>query len=337
MRLRLRHARESDLPAILPLLRDGFVYDAVRRQQLVRFWGEILATRSGETALLEDLGRPREHRVVGAGISVFVADGFVERARRAERPYLGLQLLELWVAGHSPVLERQAICRAQTQGGLNLFIIHYGWPEGELSASELDEVRHGLIEAYAVHHKGYFLRLCFMEVVGCAEMEVVRRLGGQVWSDYADFFAKKPLPPPEQRPFLFGITREEALKLPGSPIFSVFCSPEPRCAFTPGEQDVLRLALAALTDEAIAGELGLALITVKKRWQAMYQRLAVAGVDLLAETDGLHPLSHRRLERRRLLVEFVRAHPEELRPAPRPPRRRPLRVTGPSARRGRPR
>jgi hypothetical protein len=94
-------------------------------------------------------------------------------------------------------------------------------------------------------------------------------------------------------------------------LFALFTPP--RCRFTPREQQTLLLALDGHTDEGIAQELGVSNSTAKRLFRGIYEKTADALPDL-----GLSgaSLSHgmRGPEVRRHLLNYVRQHPEELRP-----------------------
>lgn len=186
----------------------------------------------------------------------------------------------------------------------------------------MNHVRHTLAQANLAVHRGYPLRLCFIEVYGATEAVLLRSVGMHVWSDYAGYFATVPPPPPERRPFLLGVRREEALAAPGSFAFALFATPQPCLHLTASDQAVLCLALEAHTDEAIARALGTAVVTVKKHWEAINRKVARSGVAILSEEPEGKGAAQRSREKRRLVVEYVRNHPEEIRALPHQPRRR---------------
>jgi len=94
----------------------------------------------------------------------------------------------------------------------------------------------------------------------------------------------------------------------------LFHTAPPRLGLWPGEQTLLARALDGQTDEEAAFGLGLSLSSVKKRWNGIYARVAAADPTLLPvwAPDGVW----RGVEKRRHLLQYLRGHPEELRPAP---------------------
>lgn len=318
MYLTVRAARFSEFDQLLPLIRDRFVYTPQQQQQLLEIWTAVLREGSGESAVVEDHNRPPHERVVGFGLSVFVADWFADQAASMP-PYIGPRFLELYGQGRSPILTRKEVAHANAHQGLNVFFLHVGWPEDRLTALEVKHIRHFLADAFVVLHRGYKLRSTFHEFHGKEELAMLLAMGGRLWSDYGWFFRDHPdlAPPEEHWPYLGGTRREEALRQEGTVAFALFSSPSPRYFFTPREQEVLRMALLGSTDEAIAQELGVKLVTVKKLWESIYERVkakdpGIFPSHLSEASDGIR----RYKQRRRFLLDHLRSHPEEIRPRP---------------------
>jgi len=108
-------------------------------------------------------------------------------------------------------------------------------------------------------------------------------------------------------------TPEDATRRPGS-IASILCaSRKPVLGLTAVQQRLLQAALHGLTDQQLAGELSLKLPAVKKRWVAIFEQVAKVRPDILA-CVGIHDEGTRGPQKRQYLLEYVREHPEELRP-----------------------
>ncbi len=58
----------------------------------------------------------------------------------------------------------------------------------------------------------------------------------------------------------------------------------------------------------------LSLITVKKRWEHIYRRVASVDSELLPEEPSPPSSGRRGPEKRRHLLAYLRSHPEELQP-----------------------
>jgi DNA-binding CsgD family transcriptional regulator len=104
-------------------------------------------------------------------------------------------------------------------------------------------------------------------------------------------------------------TRDWDLREATTPTFSAA-----RLGFTRAEQQLLRQAILGYTDVELARRLEVALPTVKNRWRALYDRLGHIAPELVVEIDGSSNPAVRGQEKRRRLVDYVRPHPEELRP-----------------------
>jgi DNA-binding CsgD family transcriptional regulator len=117
------------------------------------------------------------------------------------------------------------------------------------------------------------------------------------------------------RPRLVGLTKEEAEEHPGSHLARLFIYTPPRFHFSRAEQRLLKHALTGETCDDVAASLALSPWTVKKRWQAIYERVEAVDGELLPRAMAEGSCAHSRgAERRRRLLTYLRQHPEELRP-----------------------
>ena len=115
-------------------------------------------------------------------------------------------------------------------------------------------------------------------------------------------------------PELFGLSRDEAARLlPGSPVRDAFQFTPPRFGFTAAERRMLRLAVTQLTDEQIGDELGISTHGIKKLWKSVFQR-ALDALPHLFDEAAAGDAGTRGPEKRRTLLQYLRQHPEELRP-----------------------
>jgi hypothetical protein len=183
-----------------------------------------------------------------------------------------------------------------------------------------------MMEGFLDLHKGYNLRAVLVEAFGMDELafytagDFFRR-----WDDYSSWYIRsgEAIPPLPVRPYLVGITREEAHSMGLHPLLPIFVHAPPRCFFDNRDQQILREALRGRTDEELAIELRVSLSTIKKRWMQIFE--AVDGIipELTLSVISRPPADHRRgAQRRHLVLRYVRAHPEELAPyAPSEPKR----------------
>jgi hypothetical protein len=315
MRLTFRPTRMEDLETCVLLIRDRFVFDGEAQIGLVDLWREVVTAGCVETTVVEDEDRPAGSRIVGFRMSVFVTDEFVHDMKTGRYPYVGRQVLTRWSEGRSPLLSAGEIRRANSSDGLNVLGNHYGWPEQGITAEDNAEIRRQLFEAFAVHHRGYRLKEYLQEVYGESTLQDLLRSGPRLLTDYEDSpWPGGAAPPPHRHPFLVGMTRDDVMQQPGHFLCQVFSYTPPRFNFRPDEQDIVRHALRGETDEELSRALSAALVTIKKRWAAIYDRVADTDPQLLAAAGAHAPEGRRGAEKRRHLLNHLRAHPEELRP-----------------------
>ncbi|MBV9851849.1 MAG: hypothetical protein JO250_19450 [Armatimonadetes bacterium] len=160
--------------------------------------------------------------------------------------------------------------------------------------------------------RGYNIKEIVAEATGEWALRRIRAAGFHLRCDYAAHYRDK-LPCPETRPFLVGVTREDAIEGEGSLVSHVFVHTPPRLGLRAQEKEMLRRALNGDTDEVIADALSAALPTVKSWWQRVYQRVEAVAPAALPGREDEGTAGARGKEKRRLLLNYLRDHPEELR------------------------
>lgn len=256
----------------------------------------------------------------GLGISGFVNDDVVTAHLGRPTAFLFMQLL----AGdaHKRFLQPEAIARGNAGPGLDL-VLHYTQRNWDLTDPHWRAVCTLAHEAYVQDHRGYRLRRALQEDWS-REPDIYLATGYRVFSDL-----DVPAPPyaaddPTRQPrrILYYASHEEVRKLPpGTTIANVFQYAPPRCGFTPSEQRVLVHASSGLTDEAIAETLGLTMNSIKQAWRRIYERVEKhAPVVLISVAEPPISGGGRGPEKRRHVLAFVEAHPQELRPYGKPDR-----------------
>lgn len=321
MDLTARLAELGDLAACACLFENHRAYPSDIVSALPDIWRRLLREGALNLCISEDRARPSDARIVACGASVFVTDECAQAAKRGTQPFLTARVLRQEMAGRSPILRAAAIRNANAGDGLNALVLHYAETPAGYDAAQRNALAHKSLEAFLWLHRGYRLKEVMQEL--CDEIGLPYILNGwaRVVTDYADYYLSRglPLPPPGERPYLTAISREDALARPGSGMASVFVYTPPRFFFSNGERRLLDRALLGETDARLACGLGLALPTVKSLWRAIYTR--VGRIDpLLAGGPATELKRHltRGLERRRYILEYLRQHPEELRPCARP-------------------
>lgn len=307
-----RPFERADGPACAELLRELAAYPEADRAALPARWRALLAREACIGTVIEARRGHGPAAIVGFGCAAFVTDAWLEQALEAPRPGLALRTLEASVDGAGPILQPPAIARADAGGGLNVLILHYAEARLADDAAQMD-LRYRMLTSFLDSFRGYRLNCVLQELCDEIPHEFIVGGWGRVHSDHADWFAGRgaPLPPPGRRPYLIVLTRAEALADRGNPMASLFVHTPPRFAFSQAEKAMLRPALRGATDRELARLAGVALPTVKSRWRAVYQRVAMVDAALLPDPQDR---AVRGPEKRRALLDYLRQHPEELRP-----------------------
>lgn len=305
-RLRARPARAGDVPGCVELL----ALEGARGAWLDVAWLQsLLAQRRLLWYVFEEAAGSRAV-VRGCGISGFVP---AARATQALREGAGDWVEALLGAGRGgapPVLlDRAGQAHWRAAAALAGVALNFaidtapGAPAGAVAA---------LAQTVFVQaHSGYGLALMLAEVrpwegkapayraslraMGCAETAPCPRSGTQLlWLD-----------------------AQRIAEAPYHVLQPLFVRDAPRLGLTPAQQDVLELAVLGADDRSIALALGVSPHTLHKRWRAIHAR---ADAVLGHAPPPAGSLPRRGAEKRAPLVEYVRLHPQEIRPWP--PRRR---------------
>lgn len=315
MRLRRRAAQSCDLRTYGQHLTVHSRYGSLFGR-LPEIWCALLRREALLSAVIEDLDASEGRRVVGFGVSVFLADEFVREAKTPPLFWIGPELVRRVSGNASPILDSTAIGRANSTDGLTVFM----WEVHVRPAVEAHffSVAMELTQTFFDYHAGFQIKEVISQQPFGRMLNGAMQVGGRAWEPergrylpIADAAAIDPL----GSPFVLGLTREIAREQPGSWLSSLFDYVPPRLHFTRSEQRLLCAALCGRTDEDIAGTLGVSLSAVKKGWQSIYARIGVRMPDLLPD-DSYEPSAGagRGSEKKRRVLSYLQDHPEELRP-----------------------
>jgi DNA-binding CsgD family transcriptional regulator len=299
-------------------------YLETSRRILPEMWRTLLSNGAMQLFLVEDRARPAGSRIVSFNASVFVTDEFCSQARSTLRPYLGIELARRYLSRQLPVLNRERIAAANAGDGLNVVMCFEGWAEDGSASEQTLAIREKQSEAFSLALRGYRIKEFLTDPIGRETSQWMLEAGARLRRDYSNYFRQNSFlePDPSQRPCLVGLNKEEALLHPGSNIGSLFIYTAPRFHFTRSQRMLLQHALIGQTCEELATSLSLSPWTVKKRWQAIYERVTDVDNELLPPIAYGDRGSSRGAERRRHLLNYLRQHLEELRPYKPPSERR---------------
>jgi hypothetical protein len=284
---------------------------------LPEMWRTLLSKGAMLLCPVADCTKLVGSRIVSFGASVFVTDEFCLEVRSKLSPYLGVELARQYLSRQLPVLNREQIAQANAGDGLNVMMCFQGWTQDGLSAEQLFAVRAKQSEALHLALSGYRVKEFLANPLGADTSQWLLDAGARLRRDYSSYFRKNHLPKPEssRQPYLVGLTKQDAFTHPGSNLAGLFVYTTPRFHFNRSQRVLLRHALMGETCEELAKSLSISHYTVKKRWHAIYDRVADVDSELLPQpiAYGLHATS-RGPERRRRLLNYLRQHFEELRP-----------------------
>jgi DNA-binding NarL/FixJ family response regulator len=264
----------------------------------------------GTFSVVEDPVKPHPDSIQGFGASVFVADQFVDEFLAARRHYLDAALYERMIEGPSPVLSEAQVAEANSSDGLNLVVLNYGLRDHDLSSPSTQRVLQLGTTAFYTLHAGYKIKTILNEVFNDAAAQYMKAGGFHLQEIAAPSVATGGDGPV---PLLFALRREWVQRGVIDPLSALFYPTPPQIGFSPAEQRVLVHALLNRSDAEIADQLGLSLDGVKKTWRRIYDRVSRRLPYLIAD-ERKSGRAGRSSEKRRHVLEHLRAHPEEVRP-----------------------
>ena len=279
----------------------------------VRGCAQLLASDAMMGVLIDTFPSIGMRALVAVGGGAFVSRAFIETERANPRPGLMDRVLRSVLEGRSVALTRGEIAAANAGEGLNIAVILRHWRPG-LSGALQREVRRHLMEKFLQDIRGFRMREVLAEARDEAELALGLAGGFRLRNQAPGAPALDSERP--SGPFVIGITREEGFESEGSVLSLLFHYSPPRLGFTPSQQRMLTEAIQHRTDAEIARVLGVSLSAVKKSWAGIFEK----GSAILDEDQGTaaNPTvrATRGVQKRHILLTYLREHPEELRPWP---------------------
>lgn len=309
-RLKGRMVGHADLEACTRRLPGWLPLPAAVRADLPRIWTRLLGQPGFNADLIEDVSRPAGDHVVGLGMSLALDADWQARLRDAPPACASAALYEALHRGDYAPPDDRTLATLNARGEVSFLVLHYAQTQTNLSEADTLELLSMAMTLFRGAHAGYRLRELYQEGVG-QEGEYLMSMG---------FRARTP-----ERPagaiHLYGLNRDEAMRLlPGTPVRDAFQFTPPLIGFAGAERKLLRLAVTELTDEEIGNELGLSIHTIRKLWKDVNAR-ALGRLPQLFDESPPTTEGARGPEKRRVLLHYLRQHPEELRAYARPVRR----------------
>jgi hypothetical protein len=312
-RLRYRPIFRRDLAECFGLLPPWLGFDDELARGLPALWDRLVDEPSMVSGVIEDLALPPGERIQAWGVTMIIPETLV-RALYLDREPKAFVTRDIYAAlrngSFEPMSDRE-IGIANAQGTLTMFILHFSQRDYDISSPYVQSLIAVANDAFRAFHDGYNMKAIYYES-GVINHPVPIYSGFEPHR-YADQDRLASLPP-ERRPALYGLTREQAqLRLPGPPVRNAFEHQPPLFRFSASQRRLLWHALFDDSDETLMPLLGVSVHGLKKLWRGVYERIEDRMPEFFgsaaADDDG-----KRGPEKRRQVLAYVRQRPEELRP-----------------------
>jgi DNA-binding CsgD family transcriptional regulator len=326
MFLRYRPATLRDLGECQSCLRDSFAFDKTTRPALISLWRDLMQSDQGRAAVIEDISAASGSRILWFCFKVFASDEQAEYFKWEAPPFLGRNLMELHrqklpLPLMTPDQLRKA--NAPNGSGVTMVVLNSGFAPSVLEDTEkMALISDKVIDFNCYFVAGYNLNEVLLELYDDFSFAWARGAGYHPRSDYSPYYERRDthteLEKNCPRPQLWGVNREEGHQGIGTVAGIVFKYQTPQFYFRPADQEMLMWALASATDAELAEELCLSPNTIKRRWKTIYERVEMVNPTLFEHVfrTGESGSGERGSERRRHLLNYLKQHPEELRPLP---------------------
>jgi hypothetical protein len=317
MGIRYRKMREQDIDQCLKFL-ESQPHISSRYPRLTdvgECWSRMIRDESSVLILYEEYSEAQS-RVWGISTAVFVQDSFMEEMKRPPWVWIGPEVARRVVNGNSPFLTKAQLKAANSTEGVNILVLQGSIrPENSLWV----DTYYAGVNAFFEEYRGYRIK----EIVG-VQADTPSLLKSSLLAGAILLGFTEGLPRAEDeegwerlisKPHILFISREIARQQEGSWFSSVFQYFPPKLGLSLSQQKLILRALKGGTDRALSEELGISLTGVKRSWASIYERAAphVEGLRSRDEYAAEEPAS-RGSEQRRFVIEYVRAHMEEVRP-----------------------
>ena len=287
---RFRPIRAADVPAAMPLLeQERVLYRPGTWARIPELLQQLLQRARIRGMVIEEVGSRRLRFV---GLSGFAAAESLGPAIEGD-----LSLPDALIAGGG-LLPPSRVAAANAARNLHLVslgacpdIADYTEPEGH-------RLHSAMYEAFGYLHHGYGLSSMCVETAAPEILAFTQGMGMTVVRERAG-----------GRSYVLRNTAEQARRNPTCMYGPFFRFASARLRLTKQQQQVLELALLDLADHELQEWLGLSDEALKKRWHSAYARVRKSDPDLL-------PSGIPGADQRRVLLGYLRQHPEELRPIP---------------------
>jgi hypothetical protein len=226
---------------------------------------------------------------------------------------MGPEVARRIVGGNSPVLSNRQFQMANTCGGLNII----AWPSApSLEDKTRMDINHLYMGAFVETVRGHRVKQAFFQPSIVEEIKAVVQWGAAVATadGLQPDLSKVDLNLLTEQPLVLVMNESLASTRFGSWASGLFVVGVPQIGFSRAEQRQLGAALRGLTDEELTDELQVSLSAIKKTWRSIYSRVEQSGLSILPALPATREEGDRGKGKRHRILNYIREHPEELRP-----------------------
>jgi hypothetical protein len=273
----------------------------VEKRAAVDAWKRLARDGFSASIVLESTLMPVGNRIVGFGASVFLSSAFASAEIANPRPDINSRIIAGVHSGQSVLATPEEVARGNAGSGLNIMVLFGTWKDKILNQQERQDARTHLASGFVQKHAGYQVRRVFSEAADQLERDfLLQSIEFRLFADY-----------PESGRALFLMTRESVQGIHGSVGNILFRRCIPVLRLRDSDQELLLAALGGATDLELASEIGVTLSAVKARWRSAFTRIEETMPKLVPDLDEHEG---RGMQKRHRVLDYVRNHPEELRP-----------------------
>lgn len=304
--IKRRSMRPTDLAAVADHLK-GFDYhygaldDAVQAELM-----KSLLMEKAITGLILEQTTPEDDsnsQIIALGVTGFLDLEFAQELveREHSQPVVD-SLYQQEANGEHVFLRPSEIAKRNSSDGMALMFLHFSAPAGDPMSEETQRAFELMHSNFRLHHGGYHCRLALHPIPAGDERGIEALLS----------IGFKPVGKGDQ---LFRFDFNVLDKGPFHPFSCLRRTAPPRLGFSDAEKDLLTQALWGSSDREIAESSRITIDTVRKRWRSIFQRVSDnEDIHIFPSVAEADKKSQRGPEKRGLVLQYIDAHLEEIRP-----------------------
>lgn len=251
------------------------------------------------TTAIDESGRP-----LGFVVTAFLKPKFEKHLRNSLEP----DIVPKIIYSDAVIASDHELGKVNGSGQLVSTVLSFGYmPNLDLNCSAI--VKHELMDRAVNSFIGFNLAEIMIEAHSEAVMIELLKGGFTKVNTYDEWWEKNH-GTRQTCPALMTVNRRAAQQGADFHILRMFVFSEPKYLFSLPERTLLDEALGGLTDKELSLKLSIGVDAVKGRWKSIYAKTEDRFVDVIEEDSN----KTRSKEKRRKVIDYVRLHPEELRP-----------------------